>query len=205
MPNAPSKVIKTQLRSPRRYDHRQTVYDHRHADRAGANDGRLHMVAHSSSTESPVWRRVVPPGWVLPTLWLAGRLSRVAPVHRGSRRCRSLQADRPSGAGVVRPFSRDAPYPAGVAPRPPRRHAHGLTYLDPLDPAGVGHRGHVLYRPHLRYPQPLPPQYQAFQPDIVNVIVDVRHTAVSRSLRRAGWRGTTGCPGAIWCGVLPWR
>jgi hypothetical protein len=51
---------------------------------------------------------------------------------------------------------------------------YGLTYPDPLDPSGVDHRGHVLYQSHLRYPWPLPLQYGAFQPDIVNVIVDVR-------------------------------
>jgi hypothetical protein len=50
----------------------------------------------------------------------------------------------------------------------------GLTYPDPLQPSRVGHRGHVVYQPHLRYPRPLPMEYQAFQPDLVNIIVDVR-------------------------------
>jgi hypothetical protein len=51
---------------------------------------------------------------------------------------------------------------------------YGLTYPDPLAASGVGHRGHVTYQPHLRRPQPLPLRYQAFQPDLVNVIVDTR-------------------------------
>lgn len=51
---------------------------------------------------------------------------------------------------------------------------YGLTYPEPLDPSGIGHRGHVLYQPHLRHPQPLPLRYQAFQPEVVNVIVDMR-------------------------------
>lgn len=51
---------------------------------------------------------------------------------------------------------------------------YDLTYPDPFEPEGVGHRGHVLYQPHLRYPRPLSLRYQAFDPEVVNVIVDTR-------------------------------
>lgn len=51
---------------------------------------------------------------------------------------------------------------------------YDLSYPDRDEPTGIGHRGHVIYQPHLRYPQALPIEYSIFQPEVVNVIVDVR-------------------------------